>query len=254
MEAAWIFTPRRRRNPRVRLLCFPHAGGGSQQFAAWADDLPPDVELCAVRLPGRESRINEPPYSDIQPLISAVANGLARVLEQPFMLFGHSMGALVAFELARFVAQRGRCPLLLCVSAMAAPQCTFVGRLIHALPDDEFIAALRDLGGTPPEVLRHRELMELLLPTLRADFRLLETYEYVGMPPLRCPILALGGDADPTVPLNELSAWREQTASWFRQLVFPGNHFYLLDPQVGIPRILLEALTDGRPASMPSIG
>ncbi len=194
----WLAYRRPRPGAEVRLFCFPHAGGGASLFHGWADRLPPAVEVCPVQLPGRETRFGEPPINRLGPLVGALAEALLPHLDRPFAFFGHSLGALIGFELARRLRrERGLEPVHLFASACAAPQRWGCVRPIHALPDAAFRKELRRLRGTAPAVLDNEELMEILLPALRADFALCETYAYGEDDPLSCPVTAVGGLRDP---------------------------------------------------------
>jgi medium-chain acyl-[acyl-carrier-protein] hydrolase len=173
----------------------------------------------------------ERPFTQLSPLIEALAQALVPFLDKPFAFFGHSLGALVSFELARRVRrQYGVHPLRLFVSAGRAPQIPHRGPRIHTLPDKEFLMELRRLNGTPSELLGHEELMEIMLPVLRADFALYETYLYSTEPPLNCPITAFGGLQDHRVSDSDLEAWSAQTSVSFSKRMFPGDHFFLKQP------------------------
>lgn len=225
---AWVAVTAPRPSAAVRLFCFPNAGGGAQGYRLWGHAMPASVEVCAVRLPGREARLNEPAFKSTGPLAVALAEALSPHFDRPFAFFGHSMGAKVAFELARHLAAtRGVEPVHLFVSGCKAPRVPRRGRPIHALPDAEFIEEVGKLNGTPPEVLEHPELMKLMLPLLRADFELVETYEYVPGRLLDCPVSAYGGLEDSEVPGEQLGEWRAETTGAFNQRMFPGGHFYL---------------------------
>jgi len=205
------------------LFCFPHAGGGVSAFSGWAEHLP----VCPVRLPGRETRSGEPPFDRMPDLIQALAGAIQPLLARPFAFFGHSMGAAVAFELARELRRRGQPgPACLLVSAARAPQY----RLGHVPGPDpseaELVEELRRLGGVPPEVLENQDLMRLLMPALRADTALYRNYVYLPEPPLGCPIRAYRGAEDSNVTLEHLEAWRAQTTGGFSIRQFPGGHFY----------------------------
>lgn len=179
-------------------------------------------------LPGREGRLSEPAISRLLPLVEALGSALQPWLDLPFVFFGHSMGALLAFELARRL--RGLYaiePRQLFLSGNAAPQVPDLNPPRHALPEAEFLAELRRLNGTPEAVLQHRELMELMLPILRADFAVCETYVYTPQPLLACPIAAFGGLDDPEIRRDALAAWAEQTQGAFRLRMLPGDHFFL---------------------------
>ena len=216
---------------RLRLFCFPYAGAGALIFRNWSDGLPADVEVCPVQLPGRGTRLMEHPSTLLSPLVEALAQALVPLLDRPVAFFGHSLGALVSFELARRVRRRyGVHPVRLFVSAGRAPQIPPRGPLIHNLPEKEFLAELRRLNGTPSELLNNEELMEIMLPLLRADFAVYETYVYSTEPPLNCPISAFGGLQDHRVNGTDLEAWRAQTSVSFSLRMFPGDHFFLNQP------------------------
>src|SRR4028119_1169798 len=217
-------------NPQasLRLFCFPYAGGAALTFRTWPDSLPSAIEICPVELPGRGKRITSVPFTRLQLLVQALALALLPYLDKPFAFFGHSMGGLVSFELARLLRREyGLSPVHLFVSAHRAPQVPDPDAPIHALPNPEFLQELRRYNGTPEAVLENAELMQLLLPTLRADFAVVETYAYTPEPPIDCPITAFGGLDDREVTCNELEAWREQTNASFVLKMFPGEHFFL---------------------------
>ncbi|MBR1001966.1 MULTISPECIES: thioesterase II family protein [Bradyrhizobium] len=212
----------------MNLICLPYAGGGASIYAAWQARLPDFIKVRAVQLPGRESRISEPACRDLDLLQNFIFESVQSCLDQPYVLFGHSNGALLAFELASRV--RGRQfnpPLGLIVSASRSPQAKRPLRKVNNLPHGEFIAELKRIGGTPAEVLANPELMALVMPALRADFAINETYEYRAHPPLSCPIRAYGGADDRSVSSQDLEDWRQQTAASFSLRRFTGDHFFL---------------------------
>lgn len=224
----WIAHYRPNRAARMRLFCFPYAGGSAMTYRGWSDELPPEVEVLPVELPGRASRFREPAFRRVTDLVAAAADALAHRLDRPYAFFGHSMGSLIAFELARELRRRGiDTPRVLFASARRAPDVPFQEKAVHALPEDEFIVRLRELNGTPEEVLEHPELMEMMLPLLRADFEINETYEYRPEEPLAASIHALGGLADSGVSREHLEAWRPHGRGEFSLRMFPGDHFYL---------------------------
>jgi medium-chain acyl-[acyl-carrier-protein] hydrolase len=225
------------------LFCFPYAGGAASVFRNWSDGLPADVELCPVQLPGRGTRLMELPFSRLSLLVEALAEAILPLLDKPFAFFGHSLGSLVSFELARELRAKHQArPVRLFVSAGPAPQIPHRGLPIHNLPEREFAAELRRLNGTPAELLDHRELMDIVIPSLRADFALYESYRYLAGPPLNCPISTFGGLSDQKVSHRDLEAWRDQTTVSFSIRMFPGDHFFLKTTQPQLLRALSQEL------------
>ena len=225
---SWIAGRKPNPRARMRLFCFPYAGGAASVFRDWSDGLPTDVEVFPVQLPGRGTRLMEPPFSRLPLLVEALSEALQPLLDRPFALFGHSLGSLVSFELARQLRRSYQvCPARLFVSAGHAPQIPKRGRAVHTLPQREFGEELRRLSGTPDELLDCHELMAIALPSLRADFALYESYGYLPEPPLDCPISSFGGLSDLSVTRNDLEAWREQSSISFSIRMFPGSHFFL---------------------------
>ncbi len=243
--AGWLFCPRPNPQAALRLFCFPYAGGGASVYRRWPAGLPASVEVCGLRLPGHEGRFREPAFTRLTPLVDALAEALLPALDRPFAFFGHSMGALIAFELARRLHRDGRpTPRHLFLSARAAPQLHRPDPC-HNLPEPLFREHLRRLGGTPPEVLEHPELMKLLLPMLRADFAVCETYVHQPDEPLGCPITAFGGLDDPLPRREQLEGWRAHTRAGFRLHMLPGNHFFLHSAEPRLLQVLSEELTNG---------
>lgn len=224
----WAIYPSRNPNARLRLFCFPYAGGGATIYSTWARSLPPEIEVVAVQPPGREGRLAETPYSDLMQLAEAMHRELRPHFDKPFAFFGHSNGGLMAFELARALRRAGDpMPLHLFASGRPAPQLVIDEPPIHALPHDEFIHELRRFAGTPEEILANAEIMELIMPLLRADFALGETYVYAPEEPLNLPISAYGGVRDDEVSQEQVEAWRAQTSAAFHMRMFPGDHFFI---------------------------
>jgi surfactin synthase thioesterase subunit len=205
--------------------------------------LPERVELCLTQLPGRDSRLREAPFTRLQPLAEALCENLLLYFDKPFAFFGHSMGALIAFELARLLQRRYNCePVHLFVSGRRAPPIPDTESPRYELSEPEFIAELRRLNGTPASVLDHPELMELLLPVIRADFAICQTYVYSSGPLLGCPISAFGGLEDRDVTREHLEAWRDQTSSSFVLRMLPGDHFFINAAQPVLLKLLSREL------------
>jgi medium-chain acyl-[acyl-carrier-protein] hydrolase len=242
----WVACRKPSPQARLRLFCFPYAGAGVSIFRSWPDSLTADVEVCPVQLPGRGTRLMEPPFNRLSPLIDALAQALLPLLDKPFAFFGHSLGALVSFELARQLRRHYAVqPVRLFISADRAPQIPNRDPPVHSLPEGEFLLELSRLKGTPREVLEDEELRQIMLPLLRADFAVYETYRYLTEPPLNCPISAFGGLQDERVIHSDLEAWRDQTCASFSLRMFPGDHFYLNStPPVLIRVISQELLRD----------
>jgi medium-chain acyl-[acyl-carrier-protein] hydrolase len=224
----WL--PFRRPNPaaRIRLFCFPFAGGGASVYRPWEPGLPLTVELCAIQTPGHETRFQEPAHFRLATLVKELADSIGPLLDIPAAFYGHSMGALVAFELARELRRRCRpIPERLIAGGRRAPDRPSWGPPIRYLPDTEFRDALRRMNGTRSAVLENDDLMQVLLPVLRADFTAHETYVFTEEPPLECPILAVTGEADPVCPPAELPDWGRHTRAAFESVVIPGDHFFV---------------------------
>lgn len=240
---SWIKCPKQNSQASLRLFCFPYAGARAMVFRPWLASLPPFIELYLLEFPGRGTRMQEESFTRIEPLIEALTAACLPYLNKPFAFFGHSMGALIAFELIRQLQKNySITPLHLFVSGRRAPQLPDSRPPIHALPTPEFLRELRHYNGTDEAVLNNAELMELLVPILRADFELLETYVYEESPALDCPIAAFGGLEDNKVNIAQLDAWAELTAKSFSRQMFPGGHFFLHSAQSCLLEHLNQAL------------
>ena len=238
-DAAWFTITTPKQQADMRLFCFPYAGGNITLFHNWSRQLPGSVEVCAAQLPGRGNRMRETPFTSLRPLVESLGEAIGPLLQKPFAFFGHSMGALIAFELTRYLRrEKGLSPRHLFVSGRRAPHVPKRESPIHDLPQPEFIEELRRLDGTPSEVLEHPELMELMIPLLRADFAMVDTYEYVPEPPLECGITAYGGLQDHEVDRESLEAWRDCTQGRFILRMLPGGHFFPRSDQEMLLRLL----------------
>jgi surfactin synthase thioesterase subunit len=233
-DAAW-FPPCRAeraddpvaRPDAIALFCLPHAGAGASMYWEWAPLLAPDVDVVPIQLPGRESRYKELPRRSAFDLTAELIEPLADRVGLNFALFGHSMGALLGYELAWALAARGTPPRHLFVSGHLAPHLEPARRDTHLLPDPELLAVIEELEGTSAEVLAHPELVRLMLPVMRADLEVCESYSHLHESALPVPITALGGLSDPRVSVKEMRAWQYVTSADFEAKFFPGGHFYL---------------------------
>jgi medium-chain acyl-[acyl-carrier-protein] hydrolase len=238
---SWLQYWQRKPEARVRLFCFPYAGGGASIFHTWSEHLSQSIEVCPVQLPGREDRLMERPLSNMPSLLDALVPALLPYLDMPYAFFGHSMGSLICFELARRLRQMEYrdMPVYLFVSGHSAPQIPDPGPPTYHLPESEFIEELRRLKGTSEDLLQNAEFMQLMMPLLRADFALCDTYNYIHDKPLSVPISAFGGLQDPETPPDGVRAWHAQTTGRFQLRFLEGDHFFIHKEQ----RSLLQALS-----------
>lgn len=225
----WLQWPKARSDATVRLFCFHHAGVGASVYRQWGFNLPASVEVAAIQLPGRANRLAEPPIADIPSLVEALASNIGPHLEGRFAFFGHSMGAVVAHELAHALRNLGMpSPSQLIVSGRKAPTVRNRFPPLQHLPDNLFVAEINDrYGGISPEILQHQDILDLLLPCLRADIAALENFSVPARAPLDVPIAVFGGDSDRQTRVEDLEPWRQETSAGCDIRVFPGGHFYL---------------------------
>lgn len=227
-SSAWVTVPVTRPRARVRLFCLPHAGGGASAYQSWAAELPEFIEVRPVQLPGRENRLGESPVCDRESLVELLLGAVVEPAQQPYALFGHSMGAMLSYELAVRAAKIGLPePLQLFVSGFRSPTVPRREPAVAALSDEEFIDELIRYGGMPDELLENREYLRLLLPAVRGDFAVTESFGTDAPKALRLPVAAFGGVADEHVSAGELDAWREVTSGTCTVRRLPGGHFYL---------------------------
>jgi surfactin synthase thioesterase subunit len=232
-----------RTDPRFRLFCFPFAGAGASIFREWHLQLPRDVQVLGVQLPGRENRLDEQPFRRISQVVGAVAMSLKSYQDIPFAFFGHSVGALIAFEVARELRKLSQTgPVHLIVSGYRGPSRPQWDAPIHHLSDFLLIQELRRLGGTAPDVLENNEVMQLALPAIRADFEMSETYRYEAQAPLQCPITVCGGLHDRKVKNSDLPAWQSETLASFSIRMFPGDHYFIRACRTSVVAAVAERL------------
>jgi surfactin synthase thioesterase subunit len=240
----WLRVERPRPDARWRLACFPYAGAGPAAFLKWPDLMDPDIEMAAICLPGRERRIRDPLFDRMEPLVDDLVEIVGDWLRPPYALFGHSMGALIAFAVAQRLDAGGGGPAHLFVSGCVAPPIERTPPF-HHLPDGPFLDAVAGYGGLPAEVLVHEELIDIVLPVLRADFAVVETYE-PGPDPIRAPITALVGDGDDTVAPDGLRDWGRLTTGDLETDQLPGGHLYLTGQEHRLTELIGDRLRSTR--------
>jgi len=239
-HSKWFPTAADTRPGQMRLFCFPHAGGGAMSYRAWKGEIQDVCSVTPASFPGREGRISDPLIDDMATLIEALTAEIRHWIDRPFAFFGHSMGAAIAFELARSLRRAGLpLPAALLASGARAPQFRENYTPGPEPSEADFIDELRRLGGLPSEVLDHEELMRLVLPMLRADARLYRNYIYHPEPPFEFPVFAYSGQEDPNVREEHVEAWRQQTTGCFNRHEFAGGHFFLQTNQ----RVFLAVMT-----------
>ncbi|MGP0172373.1 thioesterase II family protein [Pseudomonas sp. NCHU5208] len=234
VSSAWFsLLPSGSQPPVLRLYCFPYAGAGHTVFQHWRAGLPGYIELALIKLPGRGARFGEPRAASLAELAEALAVAITQAStdDVPFAFFGHSMGALLAFETARRLARQELSPTQLLVSARTAPVAHGWRERVADLPPARFLEVIRDMNGMPRELLDNPEWVELFLPIIRDDFALCEDYRYSAAPPLSCPIHVLAGETDASVPLSLLDGWAQESQVECRTWLFPGGHFYLFEQE-----------------------
>jgi len=212
----------------LRLFCFCYAGGNASTFLDWQSAMHPEIEICAIQLPGRGSRFHEPPLENFSELVATLSILIGKNSTLPFVFFGHSLGGLVAFELARNLRAQGfTMPQELFISGCPAPRYRGASKGLHRLPDDQLIDELKRYNGTPQEILDNGELMKLVLPTIRADFSLVEDYKYRAEEILSVPITVLAGTSEERDSLVQVTGWSDETSETCRVQWFDGDHFFV---------------------------
>ncbi|MER5466550.1 alpha/beta fold hydrolase [Streptomyces sp. NPDC002668] len=225
----------------VRLVCLPHAGGSASFYFPLARALSPKIEVLAVQYPGRQDRHAEPCVQNIEDMADRIAEALGPWTDRPYALFGHSMGAMVGFEVARRMEASGKGPLELFVSGRQAPS-RDRGEQWHPRTDEEVVAEIRALEGTGESLLDDPEVLRMILPALRADYGAVQRYRYRPGPALECPVTAITGDRDPKATVDAVRAWQDHTRGGFCLRVLPGGHFYLVGEQDEVLRTVRDRL------------
>ena len=240
----WIINDRLNTDARLRLFCFHYLGGGASAFRKWSDSFPPEIQVCPIQLPGRENRTNEQPFQCIKSLVETLAQVLYPYLDRPFAFYGHSMGALISFELARQLRKQHRLiPIHLFAAAYYAPHATSPFQKISDINKSELIDLLPRLLDTPAELLvKKTELIKALLPTIKADLQIVGKHVYLKEEPLDCPISVFGGLKDKEVSYDDLFAWSQHTQSKFDLQMFPGKHLFLLKHRKLVSQTIIEEL------------
>lgn len=240
-EGQWIRRFRDDAACAMKLVCFPHAGGTANAYRTWPLGLPSDISVLAVRYPGREDRLGDPLPSGLEALADEIADVLGEVTTHRLVLFGHSMGASVAHEVALRLQGRGRAPAALCVSGRQPPHALHDQRKLFG-PDEKIIADVVRFDASRAVVFADPALREMVLPSVRADYRMVDDYRGGRRPPLDCPIYGYAGADDPEVTPERMRGWADMTHGAFRLLVLPGGHFYLRAEEAALLADLSDAL------------
>lgn len=239
-NSKWFKTEKKAHIKELRIFCLPYAGGGASVFRNWSDYLPDFIDICPIQLPGREDRILESAIKDMDELVDILKKEIHDYLDLPYIIFGHSLGARIGFELTRsLINEYGIKPLQLIVAGSRAPEIPEPNPL-HHLPDDKFIKELKRFSGTPEEVLDNKDLMGIFIPSLRADFSIDETWIFLEDEPLEIPITAFYGTDDPEASKKEISGWENHTSSDFELIPVKGEHFFINDEQDSFLKLLSD--------------
>lgn len=229
MHDNWISIPKVAKDAKIRVFFFPFAGGGAGIYYQWAKDFPSNIEVCCVNLAGREKRFLEKAESNFSNLISDLYRAILPYTNKPFAFFGHSMGALISYELAILFRKNSNIlPSCLFLSARSAPHIKHNQEHIHNLPDDLFVERLhKRYNGIPSVIMSEKDLLNLFLPTLRADIKMVELHEHKEKEALSCPIVAFCGSEDNIATKENVSSWKDYTLSNFDIEIIEGDHFFI---------------------------
>jgi medium-chain acyl-[acyl-carrier-protein] hydrolase len=241
--SSWLELCAPRAKAQVRLVCFAHAGGSSSVFYPWSEGMGESIEVWAVQLPGRGERMDEELITDFQTVIDNLGPAIAQLTDKPLAIFGHSLGARLGFEVARWLRRQGApAPVHLFASASKAPHVPRIGPKFSQMPEEGLIEKSRQLNGMPKLVLANPELLRTVLPVIRADFAIAESYLYREEPPLNTPIDAFYGVADPEVGKQHAADWRVHSSSEFSVKAFNGDHFFLQPCHAAVVHSIASAL------------
>lgn len=254
-QGKWLITPGNTSSPDVRMFCFPYAGGNASTYLKWHELLPRNWELNIVQPPGRASRVFETPIDCPETMVKQICQQLEKKLDKPFLLFGHSMGSRIAFEvMCRFKQQNKPLPQVFVASASRGPHMPVMDEILHGLPEKEFVHQVTKLNGTPEAVLNNFELLQLLLPMLRSDFKVAETHVHETLESIDVPLIVLGGNQD-ELELADLLSWQQHFIEDANFQWVKGNHFYVDDLIVMQPVVknLVDLTRKLLPADLPSV-
>ncbi|TKC98580.1 thioesterase II family protein [Polyangium fumosum] len=244
---SWFWAAHPRVAPRIRLFCFPYAVAGANVYRGWASRVPPDVEVVALQLPGRGPRLREPAVDRLEPLLQALRGAFLPYQGVPFVFFGHSMGAVLAFEFCRWLRRHGdAAPVHLILSGCEPPPPESDSPPPRRLSDTDLIAWMRSMGGTPEGVLDNAEYMQLVLPALRADLALVDAWRPMPEAPLDIPVTIMGARDDTLVPASVLEGWRDHTRSAYACHLFSGGHMFIRTEEASVLELICSVLVSGR--------
>ncbi|KAA3647730.1 MAG: thioesterase [Chloroflexi bacterium] len=238
-ENKWLVNFRPNPEAHMRLFCFPYAGGNANIYRNWGDLLTPEIEVVGIQLPGHGTRIKEIAFTRLPPTIRALLASIQPVLNRPFALFGHSLGALLAYHLALELTSLHISPEILFVSASKAPKQQATNG-IHSLDDAVFVNQIKELNGTPEAIFASQELLNMMIPILRADFAMAETYALEKKPLLDIPIVGMSGNRDVRNTQKDMAAWANFTSGIFVNVSFPGDHFFIQSQEAALTNIISE--------------
>jgi medium-chain acyl-[acyl-carrier-protein] hydrolase len=230
-------------NDNFRVFCFPYSGGTAQVYRPLTNVLPDDVCVYAYELPGRGRRFGEEIPGTLSGIVEDAFSPIRGLIERPYAFFGHSLGGIIAFEMARHLRKQGKpLPRHLFVSGIRAPQVPKREAEAFSLPRQEFIEKIKELGGTPSEILENEEMLDIMIPVLRKDFQIYETYSYAHDLPMPVPITAFGGRRDNFVTEDDIRKWSEHTSSLFEMQMFAGDHFFILENMNNVAQLIARAI------------